>query len=184
MRRCVPDRERHHQGRDEPDRYRARQFALRPHGSGDGSLRRLRRQHCGGHRQPRRPRGLLRQGRERRTRQDLCARHPCAGRGLRHQAAEGRAADRALDDLRDAGRRAFDEHLSRSLRGAGTGGRRGGQGGRRQGHLFRGLSLGSAARQGGDPADGGPCSQSRTGSVDDAVGQLSASTATATSSST
>ena len=64
------------------------------------------------------------------------------------------AADRALDDLRHAGRRAFDEHLSRRLRRARPGRCRGRQGGGRQGHLFRGLSLGSAARQGGDPADG------------------------------
>ena len=80
-------------------------------------------------------------------------RHPRPGRRLRHHAARRRAADGALDDLRHARRRALDEHLSRRLRRARARGCRGRQGGRRQGHLFRGLSVGSAARQGGDPAD-------------------------------
>ena len=154
MRRRVPGRQRHHQGRDEPDRRRARRTALQPHGPGDRSLRRQRRQHGGRRRQLRRPRRLLRQGVERRARRHLRPRHPRARRRLRHQAAERPAADGALDDLRHARRRALDEHLSRRLRRARARRCRGRQGCRRQGHLFRGLSVGSAARQGGDPADG------------------------------
>ena len=184
VRRGVSHRERHHQGRDEPDRHGARQSALQPHGSGDRGVGRLRRQHRRRHRQPRRARRLLRQGIERRARRNLHPRYPRPGRRLRHQAAQWRTADGALDDLRHARRRALDEHLSRRLRRARPRGCRSRQGRRREGHLFRGLSLGSAARQGSHPADRGPRPCGRPRSLDDACRTHFASTATATSSST
>ena len=136
------------------DRHRARGSALQPHGAGDRGFRRLRRQHGGRHRQFRRPRRLLRQGLGRSARAGSSATTSTRRASPSTPSRSRRPADGALHDLRHAGRRALDEHLSRRLRRARPRGCRGRQGGWREGHLFRGLSVGPAARQGGDPADG------------------------------
>ena len=120
-------------------------------GHGGGEIRRLGRQHHRRRRRLRRARGVRRQGQGRQARPGVRQRHPRGRRRLRHAAGQGRPVDRVLLRDGDAGRRAHHEHLSR--RGAESLSRR-----RRcrrdrgvRLHLSRGLSVGSAARQGGVP---------------------------------
>ena len=79
--------------------------------------------------EPRRARGLRRQGEGRRAWPRVRPRHPRRRRRLRHAAGVGRALDRALLCAGDARRRAHHEHLSR--RRAGSASRRHRRGGDR-----------------------------------------------------
>ena len=100
------------------------------HGPGDRGLGRLRRQHGGGHCRASAGAPPI----SARSPDDHLGRHlsatTSAPRAWPSTPAplDGHAADGALDDLRHAGRRALDEHLSRRLRRTRPGGRRGRQG--------------------------------------------------------
>ena len=124
---------------------------LRRDGPGGGDFRRLGRQHHRRRRGLRRARGLRRQGQGRRARPRLRPRHPRRRRHVRHAAGRRRPVDRALLRDGDAGRRAHHEHLSRRRAGSASGRRRCRHDRGVGHHLSRGLSVGSAARQGGVP---------------------------------
>ncbi len=112
------ERQRDHQGRDEPDRCRPRRTPLfhawaRQLEASGGSAPATR--------QPALPASAARppiSARLRKTSSATSSPHDIRAQGVHYQTRpEGTpAADRPLDDLRDAGRRAFDEHLSRRLR--------------------------------------------------------------------
>ena len=137
--------------RDEPHRHRDRRAPVRRHGPRQGSLGRIGREHDRGHRRARRAHGLHRQGGEGPARRRLHARHARGRRDLRHarrSSAGCRRRGRSSSSRptrsgrcrpssappRSSAPRTSNMELHHRLEGA----------------VPRGLSLGSAARQGGD----------------------------------
>ena len=97
---------------------------------------------------------LYRQGQERRARLRLRRGHPRDRRRLRHAPGRGRAGDRPLLRLCDAGRRAHDEHLSGREHLSFAARRRRGAGARLAHHLSRRLHVGPAGGEVGVPEGG------------------------------
>ena len=103
----------------------------------------------------RRQQRLYRQGQERRARLRLHGGHARHRRRLRHPPGRGGAGDRPLFRLRDARRRAHDEHLPGREHLSVAARRRRGLGARLAHRLPRGLHVGPAGGQVGVPEGGG-----------------------------